>query len=234
MCHWICRKQVLSLNVRLILFDNLLNLSFISWEQIYFSSQYKNEGLRQLSLPRNTSMDKIDSPGKSSSTPEVEIIVNQDLPPSAKMTPSNELVEAMQNQEENPSRIMKKSIFEAWAAKTFGMMPFTFITNLFAALVGVNGGINLSSSTCKVFFVLLMINFYASVVGILLWHVFPRVAKGFHLMAFLCAMLSLTILFCTVVPTELKSMPWVFMTIVMLLVTGLLVYELSSLSKKSY
>ncbi|EEF28896.1 conserved hypothetical protein [Ricinus communis] len=174
-------------------------------------------------------------PSKSPSSSELEMVVidlSEEL--SAKTTSLKQVEIEKKNYFARNSS--KKGTLDGWGGgRTFGIqtMAFAFITNLFAALWGVSGGFGLSSSSYKAFLILLMTNFYSSIVGILLNRVFPAVAKGFHLMAFLCAMLSVTILFSGLVPSEIKCMPWVLMTIVLLLVIGLLAHELSSLSNQS-
>ncbi|XP_021688715.2 uncharacterized protein LOC110670797 [Hevea brasiliensis] len=188
-------------------------------------------------------MDKFVSnpwnPSKSPSSHEIEMVDLSQESPANNIANEQEIIKRLScgaNQLEALAIIpSKKSIFEEWT-NTFVMVPFTIITNLFTALWAVNGNgqFAVSRSTCHIFFFfLVMINFYASIVGILLWRVYPKVARGIHLIAFVCALLSLTLLFSALLPCELKGVPWIFMAIVLLIVVGLLVYELSLLSKKS-
>ncbi|KAI5591686.1 hypothetical protein BDE02_04G098600 [Populus trichocarpa] len=146
-------------------------------------------------------------------------------------SPSFEMMndeEAATNIVEAAATSSKKGIFERWA-NALVMVPFTILTNLFAAFCTVNSsnsfGLAPFSFHSLVFIV--MLNFYTSIIGIVLWQVFPMVARGFHLMAFLCALLSLTILFGAVLPIQLNGAPWICMALVMLVVFVLLLHNLS-------
>lgn len=179
------------------------------------------------------------NPSKSPCSHEVEIVSLSYESPANEARNEGEMINTQSSaaNKQEPLAIIpsKKSIFEEWA-NAFVMMPFTIITNLFAALWAVNGNgqIAVSPSACHVFFFfLVMLNFYASIVGVLLWHVSPKVARGIHLIAFVCTLLSLTLLFSAILPGQLKGLPWIFMVIVLLIVAGLLIYELSSLPNKS-
>ncbi|KAF2312280.1 hypothetical protein GH714_032127 [Hevea brasiliensis] len=130
------------------------------------------------------------NPSKSPSSHEIEMVDLSQESPANNITNEREIIKRLScgaNQLEALAIIpSKKSIFEEWT-NTFVMVPFTIITNLFTALWAVNGNgqFAVSRSTCHIFFFfLVMINFYASIVGILLWRVYPKVARGIHLIAF--------------------------------------------------
>ncbi|KAL5808199.1 hypothetical protein ACOSQ3_028890 [Xanthoceras sorbifolium] len=122
----------------------------------------------------------------------------------------------------------KKSILERWA-KTFVMVSYNIAINIFITLWACNGVTSPAAAAATfhlhMFVLIVMVNFYASVAGIILWHFFPVVARGFHAIAFFCTLLSLTILFGALLPDDINSLPWILLALVVSMVLGLVAYQ---------
>lgn len=128
---------------------------------------------------------------------------------------------------QNEAILLKyKCILQTWANK-IAMLPFDIIIAFLAASWGTQNG-NCFPAACfpyHLFLLMLMLGFYSSVAGIILWPIFPEAARAFYLVAFLCILLALTLFFASLLPEDLRDVPWVCFAFVSFLVFGLAVYE---------
>lgn len=120
----------------------------------------------------------------------------------------------------------KMIIFETWG-QLLVMVPFTVAITLFGASWAnereyIVPGFFPNSQT---FFLITTLNFYVSIIGIVVGHVSPTFARGFHLIAFFCALISLTMLFEALLPNELSAVPWIFLALVISILCGLVIYD---------
>lgn len=130
-------------------------------------------------------------------------------------------------QEAAISKFKYKRIFQTWANK-IAMLPCEITIALLPASLSTTQQSGHGFSVCfpyYLFFLMLMLGFYASVAGIILWPVFPKMARCFYLIAFLCMLLALTMFFASLLPSHLQDLPWICLTTVLFIVFGLAVYE---------
>ncbi|KAJ4707195.1 hypothetical protein OWV82_020750 [Melia azedarach] len=115
-------------------------------------------------------------------------------------------------------------ILQATANK-IAIMPFDIATTFLAASWGTQNGN--SSTACfpnHLILLMLTLGFYSSVNGKILRLFFPKAARGFYLVASLCILLAVTTFFASVLPSNLRDVPWIFLTF-LVLGFGLAIYE---------
>lgn len=121
----------------------------------------------------------------------------------------------------------KVKIFDAWG-QLLVMVPVGIGTTLFGAILGNKQGYFSTPAffpNSQVFMSITTLNFYVSVAGIVISWVSPDCARGFHFIAFLCALISLTMLFQALLPDGLAALPWICLALVLSILCGLAIYH---------
>ncbi|XP_038724416.1 uncharacterized protein LOC120015959 [Tripterygium wilfordii] len=120
----------------------------------------------------------------------------------------------------------KKSIFDS-LDKTLVTMLFTITITMAGSVWAYDGkgDLKLNSFPFHSFFFIVMLSFYVSLIGIIISNRFPSVARGLYVVAFLCIILSLTLLFGAILPDVMDVVPWIFLAVLTVLVISLVLYE---------
>ncbi|KAJ4707194.1 hypothetical protein OWV82_020749 [Melia azedarach] len=99
----------------------------------------------------------------------------------------------------------QEAIFLESCTEKIAMLPIEIAIASFPASLTESGDGFPVSFPHHLFLFMLMLSFYTSVSGIIIWPVFPNVAKGFYFISFVCILLSLTVFFASVLPENLRE-----------------------------
>ncbi|PKI75572.1 hypothetical protein CRG98_003973 [Punica granatum] len=108
--------------------------------------------------------------------------------------------------------------FKRWE-KPLVAAPFTIAITIMGALWSATNNKDLFDPTSSIFIILILVvvfNFYISVVAILLSYLLPDLYHAFLAAAFISTLISLTILFCAILPRPFHGIPWTFLAFILL------------------